>query len=230
MKQKQKIIRRIKMNNIMKTNNDEVVRISSREVAEMMEYSRHGDLLEKIEKINEVFENGKIRSQDYWVESFYKVEGNNKSYKEYLVTKKGCEFIANKSTGEKGIIFTHKYMERFEQMEKELYGELVPINNLQNIITSTVSKEINRLRKEHSEYIKPLSADKYKITKYIKDRLEITRANEEFKLVKERVLMMLGADKWEDVPVETLLNSMKLIDESISIIKAERPHRQMNWF
>ena len=100
---------------IMESNKGQAVqRISSREVAEMMEYSRHGDLLDKIDKINEVFENGKIRSQDYWIESTYKVEGNNKSYKEYLVSKKGCEFIANKSTGEKGIIFTHRYMERFE--------------------------------------------------------------------------------------------------------------------
>ena len=216
---------------VMESNEGQVVqRISSREVAEMMEYSRHGDLLDKIDKINEVFENGKIRSQDYWIESTYKVEGNNKSYKEYLVSKKGCEFIANKSTGEKGIIFTHRYMERFEEMEKQLKGELVPINNLQEIISDTVTKEIDRLRKEHSEYIKPLSADKYRITKYIKDRLDITKANKEFDLVKERVLMLLGAEKWEDVPVETLLNSMDLIDESIRVIKSERKENQVTWF
>lgn len=40
--------------------------VSSREVAEMMEV-RHSDLLEKIEKINKDFENGKIRSQKYWI-------------------------------------------------------------------------------------------------------------------------------------------------------------------
>lgn len=216
---------------IMESNKGQAVqRISSREVAEMMEYSRHGDLLDKIDKINEVFENGKIRSQDYWIESTYKVEGNNKSYKEYLVSKKGCEFIANKSTGEKGIIFTHRYMERFEEMERQLHGELMPVNSLQSVISDAVTKEIGRLRKEHSEYIKPLSADKYRITKYIKDRLDITKANKEFDLVKERVLMLLGAEKWEDVPVETLLNSMDLIDESIRVIKSERKENQVTWF
>lgn len=216
---------------VTENNNVEpVVRISSREVAKMMEYSKHGDLLEKIEKINGVFENGKIRSQDYWIESSYKVEGNNKSYKEYLVSKKGCEFIANKSTGEKGIIFTHRYMERFEEMEKQLHGELIPVNDLQSVISNAVTKEIDRLRKEHSGYIKPLSADKYRITKYIKDRLEITKANKEFDLVKERVLMLLGAEKWEDVPVQVLLNSMDLIDESIKVIKSERKENQVAWF
>ncbi|MEG2380026.1 MAG: Rha family transcriptional regulator, partial [Bacilli bacterium] len=108
-------------NQIVKTASEDVIRISSREVADMMEYSRHGDLIEKIENINKVFENGKVRYQEYWIESSYKVEGNNKSYKEYLITKRGCEFIANKSTGEKGVIFTHKYMEKFEEMERHLY-------------------------------------------------------------------------------------------------------------
>ena len=93
--------------------------ISSREVAEMMEV-RHKDLLKKIDKINETFESEKIRSQKYWVESSYKVEGNNKTYRKYQVTKKGCEFLAHKSTGEKGIIFTDRYMDRFEEMENTL--------------------------------------------------------------------------------------------------------------
>jgi phage regulator Rha-like protein len=215
------------MNKIIKMANGKVV-LDSREVAVMVEM-RHDRLLRKIDEVTKDFTDTNIGVSDYWEESTYK-DASGKANRCLKITKRGCGFIAHKTTGYKGNIFTHRYMERFEQMEKELYGELVPINNLQNIITSTVSKEISRLRKEHSEYIKPLSADKYKITKYIKDRLEITRVNEEFKLVKERVLLMLGADKWEDVPVETLLNSMKLIDESISIIKAERPHRQMNWF
>ena len=38
--------------------------ISSREVAEMMEI-RHGDLLEKIDKINKDFGNGNVRYQKY---------------------------------------------------------------------------------------------------------------------------------------------------------------------
>ena len=93
--------------------------ISSREVAEMMEVN-HKDLLKKIDNINETFESEKIRSQKYWTESSYKTEGNNKTYREFQITKKGCEFLAHKSTGEKGIIFTDRYMDKFEEMENLL--------------------------------------------------------------------------------------------------------------
>ena len=95
----------------------DVKRISSREVAEMMEL-RHTDLIRKIDKITKTLENAKMRFQKYWIESTYKVEGNNKTYKEYLISKEGCEFLAHKSTGEKGILFTHRYMERFKEMEQ----------------------------------------------------------------------------------------------------------------
>ena len=91
--------------------------ISSREVAEMMEV-QHKHLLEKIDKINETFESRKIGSQKYWTESTF--ENRGKQYREYQVTKKGCEFLAHKSTGEKGIIFTDRYMDKFEAMEKAL--------------------------------------------------------------------------------------------------------------
>ena len=91
--------------------------ISSREVAEMMEV-RHDHLLEKIDKINKTFDNRKIGSEKYWIKSTF--ENRGKQYREFQVTKKGCEFLAHKSTGEKGIIFTDRYMNRFEEMERAL--------------------------------------------------------------------------------------------------------------
>ena len=95
------------------------ITISSREVADMMEV-KHFHLLEKIDNINKTFDNRKIDFQKYWTENLYKTEGNNKTYREFQVTKKGCEFLAHKSTGEKGIIFTDRYMDRFEEMENLL--------------------------------------------------------------------------------------------------------------
>lgn len=219
------------MQEIIKLNN-EVATLDSREVAKMVEM-RHGDLIRKIDEVSKDFTERNIALSEYWSESTYK-DASGKENRCLKITKRGCGFIAHKTTGTKGNIFTHKYMEKFEQMEKELYGELIPVKNLEGMIQNTVSKEITkeigRLRKEHSEYIKPLSTDKYRITKYIKDRLEISKANEEFELVKQRVLMLLGADKWEDVPVETLLNAMNLIDESIKVIKSERNENQVSWF
>lgn len=93
--------------------------INSREVAEMMEI-RHTNLMRKIEGINEDFENSKVSSQKYWLKSTYKIDGNNKTYKCYEVTKMGCEFLAHKSIGTRGNIFTAKYMDRFEEMKQAL--------------------------------------------------------------------------------------------------------------
>lgn len=96
----------------------EIATINSKEVAEMME-TRHSDLMRKIDKINKDFTERKIALSDYWLESSY-VDASGKSNKCYEVTKMGCEFLAHKSTGSKGNIFTAKYMQRFNEMEKEL--------------------------------------------------------------------------------------------------------------
>ncbi len=96
----------------------EVATINSKEVAEMME-TRHDNLMRKIEGINKDFNQHKIEVVDYWFESSY-VDKKGEERKCYEVTKMGCEFLAHKSTGSKGNIFTAKYMQRFNEMEKEL--------------------------------------------------------------------------------------------------------------
>ena len=92
--------------------------ISSREVAEMMEI-QHKHLLEKIDKINKTLTSRKIDPLKYWTESSYK-DAKGEARREFQVTKRGCEFLAHKYTGEKGIIFTNRYMDRFEEMENLL--------------------------------------------------------------------------------------------------------------
>lgn len=96
----------------------EVATINSKEVAGMME-TRHDNLMRKIEGINKDFNQHKIEVVDYWLESSY-VDKKGEERKCYEVTKMGCEFLAHKSTGSKGNIFTAKYMQRFNEMEKEL--------------------------------------------------------------------------------------------------------------
>ena len=54
----------------------------------------------------------------YFVESTYK--SGTREYKCYLCTKMGCEMLANKLTGEKGILFTAKYVDKFNEMENKL--------------------------------------------------------------------------------------------------------------
>ena len=97
-------------------NNQLESRISSREVAEMME-TRHDVLLKKIDTINKDFTAHKIVVSKYWIESSY-VDRSGKSNREFQITKKGCEFLAHKTTGTKGNLFTDKYMDRFTAMEE----------------------------------------------------------------------------------------------------------------
>lgn len=98
-------------------------RLSSREVAPMMEIE-HPKLLRKIDGINEDFRKAKIGFSKYWEESTYKVEGQTREYREFLITKKGCEFLAHKTTGTKGNLFTDKYMDRFSEMEQYIKEEI----------------------------------------------------------------------------------------------------------
>lgn len=98
--------------------------IDSREVAELMN-KRHSEILEYINGSNKVVGviptllNGGICLANYFIESSYK-DGSGKTNKCYLVTKMGCELLGNKQQGEKGILFTAKYVERFNQMEQAI--------------------------------------------------------------------------------------------------------------
>lgn len=92
--------------------------ISSREVATMME-KRHDHLLRDIEKHTTILEKvtePNFGLSDLWILSSYK-DKTGRNLKEYQVTKKGCEFLAHKTTGEKGDLFTIRYMDKFEEME-----------------------------------------------------------------------------------------------------------------
>ena len=112
--------------------------ISSREVAEMMGV-RHCDLLEKIDSISKdlATENSVAK---YWIEGTF--ENRGKHYREYQVKKRGCEFLAHKTTGTKGNLFTDKYMDRFEEMEKKLQKQLpgTYIEALEQLLASEKEK------------------------------------------------------------------------------------------
>lgn len=92
--------------------------INSKEVAEMLE-TRHDSLMRKINTINKDFTDHKIVLSEYWLESQY-FDRSGKSNRCYEITKKGCEFLAHKTTGTKGNLFTARYMDKFEEMEKAL--------------------------------------------------------------------------------------------------------------
>lgn len=99
-------------------NTSAIETIDSREVAEMVDM-RHDNLVKKIRNYQQILDSSKLRSQDFFIPSTY-VNSQNKEQPCYLLTKKGCEMVANKLTGEKGVIFTAKYVNRFAEMEKQV--------------------------------------------------------------------------------------------------------------
>lgn len=92
--------------------------LTSMEVAQMVR-KEHKGLLRDIRRYGEQLAESKIAPGDFFMESTY-FDANNQSRPCYLVTKKGCEFIAHKLTGQKGTEFTARYINRFHEMEHEL--------------------------------------------------------------------------------------------------------------
>ncbi|MCJ0960310.1 Rha family transcriptional regulator [Staphylococcus haemolyticus] len=98
--------------------NDEFY-VDSREVAEMVD-KRHAHLVRDIDNYKEILDqNPNLVSDEYFVESNYQA-GTGKQYKHYLLTKKGCDMVANKMTGSKGVLFTAMYVDAFHKMDEHI--------------------------------------------------------------------------------------------------------------
>lgn len=89
--------------------------ITSMEVAEMVG-KEHSKLLRDIRTYITQLGEAKIGFTDFFKEATYTTE-QNKVLPCFQVTKKGCEFIAHKLTGQKGTEFTARYINRFHEME-----------------------------------------------------------------------------------------------------------------
>ena len=79
---------------------------------------RHTDLMRKINGYVEILLNAKMRSVDFFIEDSYKDVGG-KENKCYQLIRKGWDMVANRMTGDKGILFTAAYVTRFEEMKKD---------------------------------------------------------------------------------------------------------------
>ncbi len=93
--------------------------LDSREVAKMIG-KHHAHLMRDIRcYINDMEENPKLDSHQFFIESNYK-SSQGKLLSCYLLTKMGCEFVANKMTGKKGTLFTAQYVSLFNEYQASL--------------------------------------------------------------------------------------------------------------
>ncbi|MEH7223895.1 Rha family transcriptional regulator [Bacillus sp. JJ1566] len=127
------------MNQLQIINQNGQLLVDSREVAEMTQV-RHADLLEKIKSFVKYLTNGDFRSSDFFKETTYR-DSKGEIRPCYLLTRKGCDMVANKMTGEKGVLFTATYVTRFEQMENELKAPKTQLEILQGTINQLVEQD-----------------------------------------------------------------------------------------
>ena len=92
--------------------------VDSREVAEMVD-REHYDLMKTIRGYIDYLGQGDFPYSDFFIKSAY-LNSQNKEQPCYLLTRKGCDMVANKMTGEKGVLFTAAYVTKFEEMENKL--------------------------------------------------------------------------------------------------------------
>lgn len=126
--------------------------LDSREVAEMVG-KEHNKLLRDIRVYITQLDASKVGHTDFFTESQY-TDKSNRQKPCYLVTKKGCEFIAHKLTGVKGTEFTAKYINRFHEMEDTIKTQLPQGNDLIALAVIEAQKMIAE-RDKQIERMKP---------------------------------------------------------------------------
>lgn len=98
--------------------------ITTLEIAEMMEVE-HKRLLRKLDGDKDrkgyvqILAETQMGLSDFFIPSTYQ-DASGKENKCYEVTRLGCDFLANKFTGEKGVLFTARYVKRFYDMENRM--------------------------------------------------------------------------------------------------------------
>ena len=98
--------------------------IDSRDVAQMVE-REHKELMKSIRVYAQYLAEGEIPLGDFFIESTY-LDANNQTRPNFLITKRGCDMIANKTTGKKGVLFTAAYVTAFEEMRQALTAPRSP--------------------------------------------------------------------------------------------------------
>lgn len=136
------------MDNLTVINQNGQLTVDSREVAELIG-KRHSDLLESIGGYVTHLLNGNFRSADFFIEDIYH-DSTGRTLPCYLLTKKGCDMVANKMTGEKGVLFTAAYVTKFEEMEKQIQASMQQLSpQLQLLINMELEQK--KLRQQLNE-------------------------------------------------------------------------------
>ncbi len=118
--------------------------IDSREVAEAIG-KRHDNLLRDIDGYLKTLEKSnalKIEGVNFFIKSNYR-DAKSEVRPCYLLSKMGCEMVANKLTGEKGVLFTAAYVAKFNEMETQEKMEQIALDLMDQINPSDFDGFVN---------------------------------------------------------------------------------------
>ena len=104
------------MEALVKVENNQIV-TDSRSVAEHFG-KEHAKVIRSIEGI--ISETPKVASQKMFYKTTYKVEGNNKSYKMYLMNRNDFSLLVMGFTGARAMEWKLRYIDAFNEMETQL--------------------------------------------------------------------------------------------------------------
>ena len=90
----------------------------SRDVAAEVERP-HWQILRTINTMYKHLTDNKIVVSDYFIPATY-IDPTGRELPCYYCTEMGCDMVANKQTGEKGSVFTARYVKAFHQVRSEL--------------------------------------------------------------------------------------------------------------
>lgn len=124
--------------------------LTSVEVAEMVG-KPHNDLMKDIRRYTSQFNEGNISHVEFFTENAY-LDKKGQERQCYLVTKKGCEFIAHKLTGVKGTEFTAKYINRFHELEEHVQKPRTALEQIALLAQGALELEEKVDSVEHEVY------------------------------------------------------------------------------
>jgi Rha family phage regulatory protein len=190
--------------------------IDSREVAEMVD-KQHKELLRDIRNYSGYLAESNLALGDFFNDSTY-LDRNNQERPCFKVTKKGCEFIAHKLTGQKGAIFTATYINRFHELEK---GQALQTGQLSPQLQLLINMELEQ---------KQLKADLQETKEDIQNMrdvisLDTTSWREDSRKLIVKIAQSLGGNSYiKDVNKEvyTLLNKRLGVDVKIRLTNKRR--------
>lgn len=146
----------------------------------------HKHLIRDIENYTRVIlQSPNLDLANYFIESSY-IGLNNRPNKHFLLTRIGCDMVANKMTGDKGILFTAMYVDQFEKMKTHIESQQrkIPTNDFEAL------EMMFRIQKENREEVKQIKKDVHNIREIVS--LETKDWRNDTNKVLNRIAQTLG--------------------------------------